>query len=476
LLAGFVSECFKNGELMADDSQDRFQERGKVVRDSVHGLIAIRPDERYLLDLINAPEFQRLRRIRQLGVSNMTYPGAEHTRFSHSLGVLNFSGRMLDHLKRRYADHSEIAGLVSKYERTIKTAALLHDTGHGPFSHMLERAFPSTASHEARTAQIITGKESEVRAILQHHKIEPDEVRAVIDGTFSVRFLRDIVSSQLDADRMDYLLRDSLMTGVEYGSFDAEWIIHALCLGTDPVQQAPAGANHLRLCLDRARGLQAAEQLIVARMHMSYQVYYHRATRGWEAHLLCLFHLAGILAEAGQLPVTTPEVVHRFLTSKGELTHADFLEFDETVMMAAFRSWSKWTPGSEDQAALVNLSTCFLGRRKAFSSVPLPAADPVEGSFRKQRELEKKGLRERVDFYHDEAKFRGYKDFGSSVVHEGSDDDPQVTGSDGIFLGDGDPAHRAVPLETDPQAVITPALAQRKAFPLNRIYVRDSLS
>ena len=124
---------------MADDSQDRFQERGKVVRDSVHGLIAIRPDERYLLDLINAPEFQRLRRIRQLGVSNMTYPGAEHTRFSHSLGVLNFSGRMLDHLKRRYADHSEIAGLVSKYERTIKAAALLHDTGHGPFSHMLER-------------------------------------------------------------------------------------------------------------------------------------------------------------------------------------------------------------------------------------------------------------------------------------------------------------------------------------------------
>lgn len=258
--------------------------RGKVIRDPIHGLISLRPDEPYLLELIDTPEFQRLRRIRQLGVSNITYPGAEHTRFAHSLGVLSFAGRILDHLKSRYRSHKEIADLIETHERTIKAAALLHDTGHGPFSHMIERAFRSTSKHEARTALIVTADESEVSKVLRRHDIDPDQVRSVIDGTFPIRFLRDIVSSQLDADRMDYLLRDAMMTGVEYGSCDAEWIIHALCLGLDPVQSGAWKTEDLRLCLDRSRGVHAAEQLIVARMHMSYQVYYHRVTRGWEAH------------------------------------------------------------------------------------------------------------------------------------------------------------------------------------------------
>ncbi len=137
-------------------------QRGKVIRDSVHGLIPLRPDEGYLLDLIDTPEFQRLRRIRQLGVSNITYPGAEHTRFSHSLGVLCFAGRILDHLKLRYQKHGEILSLVETHTRTVKAAALLHDTGHGPFSHMIERSFRSTASHEQRTALIITDPDSRV--------------------------------------------------------------------------------------------------------------------------------------------------------------------------------------------------------------------------------------------------------------------------------------------------------------------------
>lgn len=112
--------------------------RGKVIRDPVHGLIPIRADEAYLLDLIDTPEFQRLRRIRQLGVSNITYPGAEHTRFAHSLGVLCFAGRILDHLKLRYHRHLDILRLIEQHTKTVKAAALLHDTGHGPFSHMIE--------------------------------------------------------------------------------------------------------------------------------------------------------------------------------------------------------------------------------------------------------------------------------------------------------------------------------------------------
>ena len=130
---------------MNREAENVLNERGKAIRDPVHSLIPIRSDEAYLLDLIDTPEFQRLRRIRQLGVSHITYPGAEHTRFSHSLGVLCFTGRILDHLARRYRHHPEILDFITRHERTIKAAALLHDTGHGPFSHMIERSFKAAA-------------------------------------------------------------------------------------------------------------------------------------------------------------------------------------------------------------------------------------------------------------------------------------------------------------------------------------------
>lgn len=458
---------------MSVSEPDKFALKGKVVRDPVHGLISIRPDERYLLELIDSPEFQRLRRVRQLGVSSMTYPGAEHTRFSHSLGVLNFAGRILNHLRSRYHDRKEIVELIDRYRPVVKAAALLHDTGHGPFSHMIERTFPATADHEERTSLIITSEDSSVPAILRKYDIDPDDVRAIIDGTFPVRFLRDIVSSQLDADRMDYLLRDALMTGVEYGTYDAEWILHALCLGVDPAHNQAPAPEHLRLSLDRSRGVHAAEQLVVARMHMSYQVYYHRATRAWEAHLLCLFNIASELAGSGLLPAETPPVVRDFLRSKGSLSHAQFLEFDEPEVIAAFQAWGKLAPSGDDRDLLSELSRRFLLRQRLFCAVEAPPKSSVETSYKTLIEFGKKGLRERIDYYHDDAKFRGYKDFGSSMVHEGSSDDPDVSGSEGIFLAGIDPMQRAVPVEKDSRAIITPALTDKDAIPLNRVFVRS---
>jgi len=454
------------------ESEQALKERGKVIRDPVHGLIHLRPDESYLLDLINTPEFQRLRRVRQLGVSNITYPGAEHTRFAHSLGVMCFAGRILDHLRSRYRNHVEITGLIDDHERTIKAAALLHDTGHGPFSHAIERAFRATASHERRTALIITDPVSKVNEVLRCHKINPDQVRAVIDGTFPVHFLRDIVSSQLDADRMDYLLRDALMKGVEYGRYDAEWIIHSLCLGLDPIQ--PRGAmnpGNLRLCLDRNRGVHAAEQLIVARMHMSYQVYYHRVTRGWEAHLLCMFRLARKMAVAGQLPVATPTTVSAFFRLGGALEHSDFLAFDEPQMIAAFHAWADYEGADETTRKLAELASAFLNRRKLFGSSEDPGSDPIKASYEKLLSLKDAGKIEGVDYYHDDARFKGYKDFGSSVVHEGTADDPLVDGSEGIFLADGEPySHSTIPVENDNRALIAPALVKSDQFPLNRVF------
>lgn len=303
-------------------------------------------------------------------------------------------------------------------------------------------------------------------------RIDHDQVRSIIDGTFPVHFLRDIVSSQLDADRMDYLLRDALMTGVEYGRYDAEWIIHALCHGLDPIQPPVSmNPNHLRLCLDRSRGVHAAEQLIVARMHMSYQVYYHRVTRGWEDHMLCLFRLAHELALEGNLLPATPRVVSQFFRNSGAIPHEDFLSFDEPQMIAAFHVWAENENTEAGAIRLGELAAAFLQRRKLFHTTEIPGKDPMQASYEKLLSLKDQQKVEGVDYQHDNASFKGYKDFGSSVVHEGTDGDSMEDGSDGIFLADGEPfSHNTVRVEKDSRALITPAQIQRGQFPLNRVF------
>ena len=118
---------------------------------------------------------------------------------------------------------------------------------------------------------------------------------------------------------MDYILRDSISIGVEYGSFDSQWVLNSICLGLEPSPEKGTGPEFLRLCLEEKRGIPSAEQLVMARMHMSFQVYYHRVTRGWEAHLLCLLRLASELAKDDKLPPSTPSNVAKFLRSDGLL-------------------------------------------------------------------------------------------------------------------------------------------------------------
>lgn len=247
------------------ESGNALNERGKVIRDPVHALIPIRSDEAYLLDLIDTPEFQRLRRIRQLGVSNITYPGAEH--------------------------------------------------------------------------------------------------------------------------------------------------------------------------------------------------------------MLCLFRLAHELASEGNLPPATPRVVSEFFRSSGAIPHEDFLSFDEPQMIAAFYVWAENKNTDARALRLGELAAAFLHRRKFFHTTEIPGKDPMQASYEKLLSLKDQHKIEGVDYHHDNASFKGYKDFGSSVVHEGSDGDPMEDGSDGIFLADGEPfSHNTVPVEKDSRALITPALIQRGQFPLNRVF------
>src|SRR5881296_63428 len=200
----------------------------KYFRDPIHKSISFDKErEKLVIDLINTREFQRLRRIRQLGALFLTFHGAEHTRFTHSLGVAYMAKRIFDSLVAA----SQIPQKGRALERTrlvAIAAALLHDLGHGPFTHLYEKVF-NDRKHEEWTRLIIHNTRGETGRLLRRAGMVED-VLAVYDRAYTPPFVSDIVSSQLDADRLDYLLRDSFMTGVAYGRYDLDWILTNLRL------------------------------------------------------------------------------------------------------------------------------------------------------------------------------------------------------------------------------------------------------
>ena len=185
----------------------------RIYRDPVHNIIRLRADTdegELMVRLIDAPEFQRLRRIKQLGLALYTYQGAEHSRFTHSLGVLHLMTRVLDRLGEKY-------GIAAKDRAAACAAALLHDVGHGSFSHVMEKVLGF--HHEAWTVRVVLSEETEIGRVLRSYSADlPERVASIIEGRFQPAALGQLVSSQLDVDRMDYLLRDSLMTGAKYGA------------------------------------------------------------------------------------------------------------------------------------------------------------------------------------------------------------------------------------------------------------------
>lgn len=416
--------------------------RGRVFRDPVHGLIPISNKDGFLTDLINTREFQRLRRVRQLGVASLTFPGTDHSRFCHSLGVLHVASRILDILRSRYPD-SVVSNQIDSHNQTIKAAALLHDIGHGPFSHLMERAFAIGKDHEERTKKMILHSGGGVHTALNRAGIDPKNVAEVIDHKFPFLFLQDIVSSQLDADRMDYLIRDSHFAGVNYGVFDLEWILNCLCIGSYAEKD---GDPHLwRLCLDNNRGLQAAEQLILARQHMSLQVYYHKSTRRWEAVFLCLIREAERLASEDDLPDQTPKLVKTYLQAKGRVDHEQFLRMDEPLMMHAFSIWGDATEAKHRW--LAELASGFLDRKKVLERVNLPedlsADQEAILRLRLEKELSSHG---KSHWELDPGEFWPYK--GPNPLTKRTDPDGYnfSTLADSILLSNGTTQEKAVPV------------------------------
>lgn len=419
----------------------RVRPRGKVFRDPVHGLIRIDPRDEFILDLIDTPVFQRLRRVRQLGVSSLTYSGAEHSRFSHSMGVFNFAQRILETLRRRYASDRAVLGYLDGHERVAKAAALLHDIGHGPFSHLFERFPGITVDHERKTTELITSGAAEIGIadVLSRNRISPQEVAGVISKTSEHRLVVGIVSSQVDADRMDYLLRDSMMTGVQYGLFDSEWLLNAMCIcrepgtaiETDPVK-APLG---WRLALDESRGLRSAEQMICARLHMTQQVYMHRVTRGYEMLLLFIFALVKEKLNNPAVWSGVPSPVRFFFENLGKVPPTEWLAFDEAAMTSALQAWASLK--EPELAQLARYARGYVWRERCLSAYRL--ASPGGGSMTAGMEvlasLGQLGLRRDVDWGLDDNKTLPYK----GVIASANGRDSEERSALSVMLGSGNP-------------------------------------
>jgi len=331
----------------------------RIYRDPVHNIIRLRTDTdegRLMVRLVDAREFQRLRRIKQLGLALYTYQGAEHSRFTHSLGVLHLMTRVLDRLAAQYK--------ISEEDRAAaRAAALLHDIGHGSFSHVMEKVLGF--HHEAWTVRAVLSGETEVSQVLRSYSDDlPERVASIIEGNFKPAALAQLVSSQLDVDRMDYLLRDSLMTGAKYGIYDLEWIINALQIDEENDRIYVA-----------ARGLYAVEEYLQARYYMFRQVYFHRTLRSAEAVLRSALRRALELLESGQEVWCAPGTAFSKVLLRQPLTIAEHLEMDDSDIIFHIKQWQR-----SSDSLLSDLSRRFIGRA-LFKAIDLDMPETERESF-----------------------------------------------------------------------------------------------
>ena len=335
--------------------------REKLFRDPVHDQIVFdtgSPQDRVLLALIDTPEVQRLRRIRQLGLAHFVYPGAEHSRFTHSIGVMWIITRIIERFARAY-------GIDPDQAFPARCAALLHDVGHGPFSHVLERFLDS--DHESWTRRIVCSAQSEVHHVLCGYDLAlPSAVADLFDHKGQSHFLADLISSQLDADRFDYLIRDSLMTGVKHGVFDLERLIYCLRLDSRRQQVVVTGKDVLTV-----------EKYLQSRYHMFKQVYQHRTVKSAEAMLTALLRRAVALTADGARLASPPDSPFaRFLERRGAVEMDDYLALDDATLMTHWQLWSH-----HHDAILGDLSRRLL-RRDLFKTFPVDTEmDGFEGRF-----------------------------------------------------------------------------------------------
>jgi HD superfamily phosphohydrolase len=288
------------------------------IRCPIHGFISLNAWER---EIISQPAFQRLRRIRQLAWTDEVYPGAMHTRFEHSLGVMHTATLLYQAIRSRSSEvlQNELGYTQTGLDRDlqlVRLAALLHDVGHPPFSHASEDLFPEYGNgekykHEHYSAAIVR---TQLRNVIEDHPLNTtnlgftaDDIGALLEGSTNAKqrlFWRDLIDGQMDADRMDYLLRDSYHSGVQYGRFDLKRIINTVLAIPGARGRAP------RLGFSEG-GWHAAEGLLLARYFMFTQVYFHKTRVAYDIHLK---HVLSELLPGGKFPRPVGNELNDFLS------------------------------------------------------------------------------------------------------------------------------------------------------------------
>ncbi|MCH7410308.1 HD domain-containing protein [Belliella sp. DSM 111904] len=308
----------------------------KILNDPVYGFITI-PSE-LIFTIIDHPYFQRLRRIKQLGLTDFVYPGALHTRFHHAIGAMHLMSITLDNLRNKGNEISD-----EEYEAAL-IAILLHDIGHGPFSHALEFSLLKNIHHESLSLLVIDELNQQLHGQL-------DLALRIFKNQYDRKFFHQLVSSQLDIDRLDYLQRDCFFTGVSEGTIGADRIIKMMAIKNDQL-------------VVEEKGLYSIENFLSARRLMYWQVYLHKTTVSAEKMLINLISRAKDLVQSGQSIKGTDEFMHflgndftleDFKNSKDLIQ--TFLELDDYDIWGGIKLWKK-----DSDYVLRNISSMFLQR------------------------------------------------------------------------------------------------------------------
>jgi HD superfamily phosphohydrolase len=276
----------------------------KIINDPVYGFITIRHE--FILELIDHPWFQRLRRIAQLGLSHLVYPGALHNRFQHAIGAMHLMQNAVDELRIKGHKISE------EEEVSLLVAVLLHDIGHGPFSHALEYSIASQVHHEEISSVMM-------EELNRHYNGRLTMAIDIFNNRYSKKYMHQLVSSQLDMDRLDYLARDSFFSGVVEGQVGSERILKMLDVVDDQL-------------VVEEKGIYSIEKFIVARRFMYWQVYLHKTVLSAEFMLVNVLRRARQLATSGVALFASPALRH-FLYA--EISREDFLRSKEALDLYA---------------------------------------------------------------------------------------------------------------------------------------------
>lgn len=328
----------------------------RQISDNVHGAIVI--EDKIIDQLISTREFRRLQNIEQLGLTHLTYPSSTHSRYSHSLGVYELARRFMDRL-----------GIKDETKRlSVLVAALLHDVGHGPLSHLFEGI--SAVNHEKYTVMLMEDKESQINKVLaKYPKILNNSVK-ILEKKHSVKWMNTILSSQIDVDRLDYLKRDSLGTGSNYGVINDNWLFRTAKIVKGELVYEP-------------KAIAVLEQFIVGRYHMYTTVYHHPKNIMWQEMYTFFFRRLFILINNGEFKTNNKALIN--LAKGKKLSVEEFVSIDDHVFMNLIKE----AISSKDKL-LKKISTSFYEGKEAGYEILKNKKEEL--SFLKNVKEEEKGI------------------------------------------------------------------------------------